>query len=74
MKKSLRTTLLIALGIMALFTAGVFVRDLVQGAFNESSAVTYSVYVKTNTIEDSTLFIGTYLIHKDALTSPMRRV
>ena len=71
MKKSLRTTLLIALGIMALFTAGVFVRDLVQGAFNESSAVTYSVYVKTNTIEDSTLFIGTYLIHKDALNDEL---
>ena len=71
MKKSLRTTLLIAFGIMALFTAGVFVRDLVQGAFNESSAVTYSVYVKTNTIEDSTLFIGTYLIHKDALNDEL---
>ena len=38
------------------------------GAFNESKAVLFSVYKTSNTIENGTLFIGTWLIHKDSLT------
>lgn len=38
------------------------------GAFNAEKAVLFSVYKSQNTIENGTLFIGTWLIHKDALT------
>lgn len=38
------------------------------GAFNAEKAVLFSVYKSRNTIENGTLFIGTWLIHKDALT------
>ncbi len=46
--------------------------QIVRGAiFDESRAVTYEQYASSHVIEDSTLFIGTYLIHIQALTDEL---
>ncbi|MBD5527298.1 MAG: hypothetical protein HDR02_02665 [Lachnospiraceae bacterium] len=46
--------------------------QMAQGAvFDESKAVTYEQYTSFHVIEDSTLFIGTYLIHIQALTDEL---
>ncbi len=39
--------------------------------FDESQAVRYEEYVASHTIEDATLYIGTYLIHVQALTDEL---
>lgn len=45
---------------------------VVQAAvFDESKAMRFSEYAADNTIEDCTLFIGTYLIHSQALTDEL---
>ncbi len=38
-----------------------------QALFDESKAITYQNFAAKNTVEDSVLFIGTYIVHKDAL-------
>lgn len=46
--------------------------QMAKGAiFDESKAVTYRQYASSHVIEDSTLFIGTYLIHIQALTDEL---
>lgn len=46
--------------------------QIAKGAiFDESRAVTYRQYSSSHVIEDSTLFIGTYLIHIQALTDEL---
>ena len=39
--------------------------------FDEAQAVRYEEYAASHTIEDSTLLIGTYLIHLQALTDEL---
>ena len=39
--------------------------------FDESTAVRFSTYKSSHTIEDSVLFIGTHLIHLQALTDEL---
>ena len=43
----------------------------VSAVFDESSAVTYRQYASSHPVEDSTLFIGTHLIHLSALTDEL---
>ena len=38
---------------------------------DESTAVRYSVFSSRNTVENGTLFIGTYLIHMSAMTDEL---
>ena len=38
-----------------------------SAVFDPSKAVTYQEFAAKNTVEDSSLFIGTYIVHKDAL-------
>lgn len=47
-------------------------QQMVMGkVFDETQAVRYEEYAASHTIEDSTLFIGTYLIHLQALTDEL---
>ena len=42
-----------------------------KGAFDETDAVTFQEYKASHNIENSVLFIGTYIIHKDAMTEEL---
>ncbi|MBO6259639.1 MAG: hypothetical protein J6N47_02310 [Lachnospiraceae bacterium] len=42
-----------------------------KGAFDETDAITFQQYKATHNIENSVLFIGTYIIHKDAMTEEL---
>ena len=49
-----------------------FCQQVVLGkVFDESQAVPYEVFQASHTVEDATLFIGTYLIHVQALTDEL---
>ena len=70
MKK--KWTILSLLGLCII--AGIFVygRTMTASAiFDEATAVPYSQFAASHTIEDSTLFIGTHLIHSQALTDEL---
>jgi len=45
-----------------------FLNKRVLAVFNENSAVRYSQFSATHTVEDSTLFVGTYLINIEGMT------
>ncbi len=51
-------------------TAAFFLRDALA-IFSEKSAVKYREYAASHTVEDSTLFVGTYLIHINAVTDEL---
>lgn len=54
------------------FLAGILCYQMSRGAiFDESKAVTYEQYASSHVIEDSMLFIGTYLIHSQSLTDEL---
>ncbi len=54
------------------FLAGILGRQIAKGAiFDESRAVTYEQYAASHMIEDSVLFIGTYLVHSQSLTDEL---
>lgn len=42
-----------------------------RALFDESKAITYQTFSSRTTVEDSVLFIGTYIIHKDAMTDDL---
>lgn len=46
-------------------------RIITQAVFDETSAVRYKEYAASHTIEQSVLFIGTYLIHAQSLTEEL---
>ena len=71
MLKKLIAILLTAvlLGSMIVAVFGQRVTSL--AIFDKSTAVTYQTYSSGNTIENSVLFIGTYIIHKDALNDQL---
>jgi len=51
---------------------GLMGHQMASGAiFDESKAVTYGEYSASHAIEESTLFIGTYLIHSQSLTDEL---
>ncbi len=54
----------VAVGLLIRYVA-------VQAIFDESTAVRYEEYAASHTIEESVLFIGTYLIHTQALTDEL---
>ena len=56
----------------AVVAAGAFFETLpARAVFDESQAVHYSEFAASNSIEDSTLFIGTYLIHTQSMTDEL---
>ncbi|MBO4900804.1 MAG: hypothetical protein J5509_11005 [Lachnospiraceae bacterium] len=62
-------SVVLALAIAAGGFTVFFNRSLIAEAlFNPDDAVIYSTFKTRTTVEDSVLFIGTYIVHKDALT------
>lgn len=58
--------------VLGCIVAGfVLVRKNTMASFDPSEAMKYSQYASNHTIEDSTLFIGTYLISMEALTDEL---
>lgn len=62
----------IAIALCAATLAIVFGKGFQSRAlFDESKAITYQTFSSRTTVEDSVLFIGTYIIHKDAMTDDL---
>ncbi|MCR5157440.1 MAG: hypothetical protein K6C96_12260, partial [Butyrivibrio sp.] len=60
---------LLAMVLMAAVLAVVFGKSLpTRALFDPDKAITYQTFASRTTVEDSVLFIGTYIVHKDALT------
>ncbi|MCR5510440.1 MAG: hypothetical protein K6F54_05770 [Lachnospiraceae bacterium] len=62
-------SIVVAVAIAAGGLTVFFNRSLIAEAlFNPDEAIIYSTFKTSTTVEDSVLFIGTYIVHKDALT------
>ena len=68
-KKKLTAVVAALLAVVVLVTGIPAIRAL--AVFDESSAVRFRTYKSSHTIEDSVLFIGTHLIHLQALTDEL---
>ena len=69
-KKSIRILALLMAGVIA-FVAVNSYRGRASAVFEEKKAMRFGAYTKSHTIDEGTLFIGTYLIHKDAVTEEL---
>ena len=67
-KKRLRIFAGILAGLLGIMGGLEYSRIDVYAVLDESTAVKYSTFSLTNTVENGTLFIGTYLIHMTAMT------
>ena len=61
---------LTACAIAVVLVAGLFLRNAFA-VLNEKNAMKYRDYAATHTVEDSVLFIGTYLININAMTDEL---
>jgi len=60
---------LLAMVLLAAVLAVVFGKSLpTRALFDPDKAITYQTFASRTTVENSVLFIGTYIVHKDALT------
>ena len=70
-KKRIRVLLAIVLAITisvpVFLNSGFFANAL----FNPDDAITYAQFKRQKTVEDSVLFVGTYIVHKDAMTDTL---
>ena len=58
--------------IVTILAAAVFSRGFgTRAVFDPDTATTYQVFSSRTAVEDSVLFIGTYIIHKDALNDQL---
>lgn len=75
MRKGKKKGLRIFAGLLAVLlgiTGGLeYSRIDAYAVLNESEAVRYGVFSQSNTVENGTLFIGTYLIHMSAMTDEL---
>ena len=75
MKKGKKKRLRIFAGVLAALLGIVggleYSRINAYAVLDESTAVKYSTFSLTNTVENGTLFIGTYLIHMTAMTDEL---
>lgn len=75
MKKGKKKRLRIFAGVLAALLGIVggleYSRINAYAVLDESTAVKYSTFLLTNTVENGTLFIGTYLIHMSAMTDEL---
>ncbi len=60
----------VLIGLLSIIVA-LFAGKRVSAVFDERKAMKFSVYSQRNVIEDSVIFMGTYIIHKDALTDEL---
>ena len=63
----LLTAVLIACMVTIVFGDGI--RS--EAIFDENSAITYASFASKKQVENSVLFIGTYIVHKDALNDQL---
>lgn len=70
-KKRLRIFAGILAGLLGIMGGLEYSRIDVYAVLDESTAVKYSTFSLTNTVENGTLFIGTYLIHMTAMTDEL---
>ena len=63
----------IKIAAVCLIAAGIafFVKDRALALFNPDDAMTYGEYSSSHTIDNSTIFIGTYLININAMTDEL---
>ena len=69
-KKAISILLTVAL-VSSLLAVVIGDRITSKAVFDESKAVTYQEYSSKATVENSVLFIGTYIVHKDALNDQL---
>ncbi|MBQ4241809.1 MAG: hypothetical protein II732_03220, partial [Lachnospiraceae bacterium] len=72
-KKAIRTKRIIQIAAVCAIVTGavLFVRSRALALFNPDDAMRYSEFSSTHTIDNSTLFIGTYLINIGAMTDDL---
>ena len=70
-KKRLRIFAGILAGLLGIMGGLEYSQIDVYAVLDESTAVKYSTFSLTNTVENGTLFIGTYLIHMTAMTDEL---
>ena len=57
----------IAIAVPIFLNSGFFANAL----FNPDDAITYAKFRSKRDVEDAVLFVGTYIVHKDAMTDPL---
>ena len=72
-KKHIHTKRILQISVICALAAAIVlaVKSRALALFNENEAMTYGEYAAANTIENSTLFVGTYLININAMTDEL---
>ena len=70
-KSSFGKIAILSMVVMVAAAVAAIYGSYAKGAFDEADAVTFQVYKSNHNIENSVLFIGTYIIHKDAMTEEL---
>ena len=70
-KKRIRGLLAVVLAIA--IAVPIFLNSgfLANAIFNTDDAITYAQFKSKRDVDDAVLFVGTYIIHKDAMTDPL---
>ena len=62
----------LSMAIIAVLLVAIFGKSIdTKAVFDPDKAITYQTFASRTTVEDSVLFIGTYIIHKDALNDTL---
>ncbi len=70
-KKRIRGLLAVVLAIAIAIPIFLHSGFLANALFNPDDAVTYAQFKSKRDVEDAVLFVGTYIVHKDAMTDPL---
>ena len=70
-KSSFGKIALLSVVVMVAAAVAAIYGSYAKGAFDETDAITFQEYKANHNIENSVLFIGTYIIHKDAMTEEL---
>lgn len=72
-KRKLHNKRVLQIAVICILASGIamLLRSRAMALFNEEEAMTYAEYSATHTIENSTLFVGTYLINISAITDEL---
>ena len=70
-KSSFGKIAILSMVVMVAAAVAAIYGSYAKGAFDETDAITCQEYKASHNIENSVLFIGTYIIHKDAMTEEL---
>lgn len=70
-KSSFGKIAILSMVVMVAAAVAAIYGSYARGAFDETDAITFQEYKASHNIENSVLFIGTYIIHKDAMTEEL---